>query len=156
VTALVELLLLGVLAHEPTEPTVVVTESEGEIQVEVSGFRSHDGHLLLVMFDQQAHFPGESAHAVHKDKKPAGSRVRFTIPNVTYGEYAITVVHDENDNGDLDKNWFGLPVEGFGTSNNAPSNVGPPRWNRAKFKVESATTHQSIKLKYFAPNWRPD
>jgi uncharacterized protein (DUF2141 family) len=148
--------LLGLLGGAP-EPEITVGEDQkGDIIVNVRNFRSSDGHILLVMFNREQDFPDKSKNAVFKDKKKASkSGVRFTIPDMDYGEYAITVVHDANDNGDLDTNWFGLPIEGFGTSNNAPANFGPPKYKKAKFRVESPETRQSIKLKYFAPDWRP-
>ena len=34
------------------------------------------------------------------------------------GTYAIAVFHDENANGKLDKNFLGIPCEGYGASNN--------------------------------------
>jgi uncharacterized protein (DUF2141 family) len=33
---------------------------------------------------------------------------------VTPGDYAISVFHDENSNGKLDRNFMGMPKEGVG------------------------------------------
>ena len=43
------------------------------------------------------------------------------------GDYALQVIHDENDNGDLDKNLLGIPSEDYGFSRN------PKAWRRATF-----------------------
>jgi uncharacterized protein (DUF2141 family) len=45
------------------------------------------------------------------------------------GVYAIIVVHDEDKNGKMTKNFLGFPRECFGTSNN-PTFWGPPASHR--------------------------
>jgi Uncharacterized protein conserved in bacteria (DUF2141) len=41
---------------------------------------------------------------------------------------------DENGNGVLDKNFFGVPVEGYGFSNDARGSMGPPAFEKAAFR----------------------
>jgi uncharacterized protein (DUF2141 family) len=43
---------------------------------------------------------------------------------------AISVYHDKNDNGKLDKNSFGLPTERYGFSNDPARGFGPPRFSQ--------------------------
>jgi uncharacterized protein (DUF2141 family) len=45
--------------------------------------------------------------------------VIYTFQNAAPGTYAVGVIHDENDNGKRDSNFFGIPIEGFGFSNNS-------------------------------------
>ena len=59
----------------------------------------------------------------------------FVFDNVEPGEYALTVLHDENGNGKLDTNLLGMPKEGYGVSNNAFRRFGPPRFREAKITV---------------------
>ncbi len=51
--------------------------------------------------------------------KVNGPEVTVVFENLAPGEYGISVVHDENENGDLDKNFVGIPKEGFAFGNNA-------------------------------------
>ena len=52
------------------------------------------------------------------------------------GEYAILLYHDENANGKLDKNVFGMPKERYGFSNNEFGPHGSkPTFEKALFKV---------------------
>jgi len=55
---------------------------------------------------------------------------------VPFGSYAISAFFDENRNGELDKNWFGMPKEAFGFSNNPTLRFGPPSFNEAKVVIE--------------------
>jgi uncharacterized protein (DUF2141 family) len=46
-------------------------------------------------------------------------------------------MHDENGNRKLDKNFFGVPTEGYGVSNNHTYAMSNPTWDESKFVVES-------------------
>ncbi|MEM9649556.1 MAG: DUF2141 domain-containing protein, partial [Bacteroidota bacterium] len=62
------------------------------------------------------------------------------------GDYAISVYHDENNNGKLDKYLGFYPKEVYGCSNQARGNYGPPKWKDAKFTINQNTNKQIIKL----------
>ncbi len=57
-----------------------------------------------------------------------------TFDNLPVGEYAITVVHDKNENGRMDYE-NGMPGEPYGLSNN-PMSYGPPQWDEAKITLK--------------------
>ena len=52
------------------------------------------------------------------------------------GEYAIALFHDENSNKKLDKNFFGVPKEGYGISNN-PKTLLEPTFKDAEFSLQN-------------------
>lgn len=58
-----------------------------------------------------------------------------TFENLTQGEYAISLFHDENSNGELDKNLMGIPKEPFGFSNDEMGMFGPPSFNKCVIVV---------------------
>lgn len=63
------------------------------------------------------------------------------------GEYALSVFHDVDDDGKLERNFIGLPKEPAGLSNNLRPKFGPPRYKDAKFVIEAgATVEQKIRL----------
>lgn len=51
------------------------------------------------------------------------------------GVYAIKVLVDNNDNGKIDFNFFGIPKEQFGFSNNVLGILGVPKFEKASFKL---------------------
>ena len=53
------------------------------------------------------------------------------------GVYAIKVLVDNNDNGKIDVNFFGIPKEQFGFSNNVLGILGVPKFEKASFKLNS-------------------
>jgi len=62
--------------------------------------------------------------------------------------YAVAVYHDANANRDFDRNAVGLPVEGFAFSNDAPSKVGAPTFQAARFTVRPGDTVLRVKMRY--------
>ena len=45
------------------------------------------------------------------------SEMNLVFDSIPDGEYAISLLHDENENGDMDLNFIGYPLEGFGLAN---------------------------------------
>ena len=74
--------------------------------------------------------------------------VQLVFENIPAGDYAMSVMHDVNKNGELDKNSIGIPKEGFGFSNDALGKFGPPKFKEAKFTIPSGKT-LVITLKYY-------
>ena len=64
------------------------------------------------------------------------------------GIYAVAVYHDENDNHHFDKNFLGLPAEGYGFSNDAPTLFGPPAFDAARLVVRPGDNPIRIRLRY--------
>ena len=56
--------------------------------------------------------------------------------------------HDENMNEKLDKNFMGVPKEGYGASNNQKKKMGPPNFDETKFHVGGTEQSVEIKLMY--------
>lgn len=55
------------------------------------------------------------------------------------GDYAIVVVHDENDNGKLDAGFLGFGGEGYAFSNDVKPLFGRPGFDEVKFGVSTRT-----------------
>ena len=140
---------LGALAAA-LSPVEAASPEGGRITVQVQNVRSDDGHVLAVLHDKEDAFPSDGDRAVAKKKvKPANGRARASFTNVPPGTYAVTLIHDENDNGELDTNFLGMPREGVGTSNNPKARMGPPKWKDAKFEVEAgAKLTKKIQVQY--------
>jgi len=120
----------------------------GEVSATVSGLRSAKGQVLACMTSRPDAFPDcakdPDAKAV---RVPAAESVELDFGEVAPGRYAISLFHDENGNGKLDKRLM-MPREGYGFSRNAPVMLGPPRFARAAFPVGGGDAHQSIRMRY--------
>jgi uncharacterized protein (DUF2141 family) len=121
--------------------------SAADLTVEVAGLRSAAGQVLIALHNSSASFPSRWARAAAVKRVPAVSGVTVRFENVPPGRYAVIAVHDEDGDGEMTKTLIGLPVEGFGTSNN-PSFFGPPRFSSSAFDL-TGDAAISIRIVYF-------
>ena len=92
------------------------------------------GKLYIQLFRGEENYQtGEALMAMAVAPNSDTATVRFS--DVGPGEYALRFFHDENNNGELETNLFGLPTEGYGFSNNAKPSFGPVSYQEIKFDV---------------------
>ena len=119
------------------------------IDVRVHGVRSDHGYVTFVLYGEDPdHFlaKGKKIYKQRFTAEQGTLALCVTVPEP--GIYAATVYHDENGNTKFDKNWIGLPVEGFGVSNNPKVVLGPPSHAQAAFQVQSSPREVHITLHY--------
>ena len=121
-----------------------------ELTVEVRGIRSGDGQLYVAVHAPETRdtFPsGTGAVATLQQTAHAGT-LRFVVRDLSPGPYAVNAFHDENDNGELDTNLFGIPSEGFGFANDPDASFGPPGFEAAAVDVGDAGAVAVMTLRY--------
>lgn len=124
-------------------------ESRGTIVVETTGFRNNQGEVRVGLYASRDGFPDKPEKAYRTFTTPLRKNaVEVTFTDIPFGTYAIGILHDENGNGKMDTNWLGIPKEGYGASNNAKGRFGPPRFEDAKFKLDSERIKLTIKIQY--------
>ena len=118
-----------------------------DVEVKVEGLRSSDGSIRYSLFGAAEGYPQDGSKAVRKGSAPIAEKASvFQIKDLTPGPYAISVIHDENNNEKLDTGLFGIPTEGIGASNNAKGSFGPPKFEDARFDVGAKGATQVIKI----------
>ena len=80
---------------------------------------------------------------------PRSLTAQIVFKHVPRGFAAVTVLHDENMNRKIDKNFIGIPKEGYGTSNNPKKARHEPRWDEARFPVSRPEETITIKMIYW-------
>lgn len=78
----------------------------------------------------------------------SGKDASFEFSDIKPGKYAIVVIHDENRNGELDTNLFGIPTEGHGFSSGAEVTMSAPSFSDAVFSYDGGHLQMSISLNY--------
>jgi uncharacterized protein (DUF2141 family) len=120
--------------------------AQNTIEVTVKNIKEVKGSIRVGLFNSESTFLKEAVDG--KIVKVSGSEITVSFENLKPGEYAVSVIHDENDNGDLDTNVVGIPKEGFAFGNNAVGMFGPPDFAKAKVKVDGQVIKQVINLNY--------
>lgn len=129
--------------------TPVPTPAENVIHVEISGLRNDKGQILCALFSSAEAFPKKPERAVARLTSTIAERqATCDFTGVAPGTYAVSVVHDENSNGKLDRNFIGMPREGVGASNDAKGHMGPPKFSAASFRYERGRLDLKIHVNY--------
>lgn len=115
-----------------------------DVQVVVENIKSNNGTIYMAIYNTEASFLNTEykGTTVQVDDHSC----RYTFKNIPKGVYAISLFHDENDNGTMDTNFIGIPKEAYGCSNNAKGFMGPPKWKDAKFEIKDQVITQTITL----------
>lgn len=104
-----------------------------DLSIRVDGARAAQGAIRVALFDSAERFlkrPLQTASAPARD-----GATTLEIKDLAPGQYALAVYHDANDNGKLDQNMMGIPVEATGFSNGVLGNMGPPAFEAARFAL---------------------
>lgn len=113
-------------------PTPVVADG-ASIVVEVEGLRSGRGAVRGALFASPRGWTEEGRQLATCEARIEGRRSVCVFDGVAPGEYAVAFLHDEDDDGELDRDFIGWPQEGFGFSNDAPIVLSPPGFESAVF-----------------------
>jgi uncharacterized protein (DUF2141 family) len=128
-------------------PSPAFSESTGKLMVDISGFPSSDGYAMVALTNSNESYKGGEDAAIAKTKTMVvGQKAQVIFTNLPYGWYGISLYHDENNNGKMDKNMMGIPKEAYGFSNNAKGFFGKPDYKDVKFELKSSEKQIDIKL----------
>lgn len=120
------------------------------LQVVVTGVKSSEGQVGVLVFEDEAGYPNDHKKAVARAfGKIRESRAEITVTGLDHGTYVVTVMHDENMNEKLDRDLFGRPKEGYGVSNDPPPRTfGPPRFDDGLFDFDATHAQITIRMHY--------
>lgn len=120
-------------------------QSYSELTVEVRGLASASGNVLVGVYESQTAFEEEQAFRGEQVSASTGT-VLISFDKLPVGDYAIKVFHDQNSDGELDRNPLGMPSEPYGFSKNASDPFSAPEWSEAKFALPRGRMTQMIDL----------
>jgi len=105
-----------------------------DLAVKLHGIRAQTGLVKIAVADSQDAWDGKAAPVQFDGTPPRGEDASFTFKDLKPGSYAVMITHDENGNGKLDTNVMGMPLEGYGFSNN-PQVMRKPTWDEARLEI---------------------
>ena len=113
----------------------------GTVTVEVRNIETK-GEMHLAIYDDADVFENDNGEkggaaegiidGVIEEVSTSMATYTFELPN---GTYAIGIFVDANYNNEMDRNFFGVPKEQYGFSNDAKGSFGPPSFKDASFTV---------------------
>ena len=116
----------------------------------MSGLRNDVGLVQVYRWQQAEGFPTRAERAVRRlSAEISGGQAELRFLDPPQGQVAVSVIHDENRNGELDTGFLGIPKEGVGASIGPDySRLGPPRFQDAAFELGAAGRSLDLRLSY--------
>lgn len=139
------LLMTGCAPHPPA----AFAPGTGTLVVVLEGLRSDRGVAIVSVFAGPQGFPDEVAAAVRTEYQAiAAGRAVATFADLPFGEYAVSVLHDEDNDGRMAAGLFGTPREGFGFSGSPDYRFGHPGFAEVSFVLLGPQRELTIGMRY--------
>ena len=101
------------------------------LNIEITELNDTKGSVVLELLDEN-----ENQILAFNDIPIINNKSVFKIDSLRSGKYVLRFFNDNNENGKLDTNLFGIPKEEFGNSNNIKPKFGSPNFRDMIFKIE--------------------
>ncbi len=116
------------------------------LTVEVNNLRNANGVVQFALYNKDGSIPDEKYENYYKIVigEIANGKSTITFKDIPSGKYAINILHEENNNGKIDRGFI-LPIEGIGFSNfQSIGFSNRPNFSKASFEVKE---NKSISVK---------
>jgi uncharacterized protein (DUF2141 family) len=135
-----------------TSPIATEKPSQGcTLRIHVDGLRNSKGNIGTVLFASADGWPENLDKTFrHGPAAIVPGKLKGTAvwENLPPGDYAVAAIHDENSNHHLDRNFLGIPKEGFGFANNPHVVLSAPEFKLALVHVQCPETETTIHIQY--------
>lgn len=111
---------------------------KGTIEIHIQKLRNNNGYVRIALYTSSDTFckKGKEFRAIVI--KPKEKKVIVHISEIPFGEYAIALYHDENNDDKFNKGLFNIVFrERFGFSNNIRPIFTSPEFEKTKFFLGS-------------------
>lgn len=114
-----------------------VFATSGSLLVKITNIAPKGGKIYVGLYTKNYIF-ANFTNTFRKKVINADAKVlSLTFKEIPNGVYAISLFHDENSNGRLDKNFLGIPKEGYAFSNNIRPTFRVAKFNEANFLLKN-------------------
>lgn len=142
-------LVTGVPAPRADEPEACDPTAPETIQVTVEKVRSSKGLITAVLYDDNPEtFLKEGARLdrIRVEAREGETTLCLTAPAA--GRFSIALYHDENGNKKFDRDFLGIPSEGYGFSQNPGFRFGKPDVEETLFTLNGEPVSLRIAMTY--------
>ena len=127
-----------------TQAAAAPTQAVSTLTVRITGLRNAAGKIRLTLFRDSN--PVETRE-VEIDAATLSAKTVFE--KISPGVYAVSLLHDENLTGKMEFDAQGIPLTGYGFSNNPEKRPGKPGFDETNFPVNQPQCAIEIKMIYW-------
>lgn len=109
----------------------------GLLQIEIDNVQPGKGMIWVGLYHSESDFLNKEKAILRGVVAGDSAHMTIQIPDLPYGPYAMAIFQDENNNGKLDRNLFGIPAEPFAFSRPPQSKFRLPRFEEIQFEFRT-------------------
>ncbi len=110
------------------------------LTIKISNIENIQGSLKLGIFNSSDGFLERDRAFKSASVKVNGSTQTVIFEDLPSGNYAVSMYHDENSDGECNRNFMGIPTEAYAFSNNFRPKFSAPSFQDCVFKLDSNQT----------------
>jgi len=137
-------------AEEPVDTSSIektkAIATQKPLTVIIENLESETAPVYISLYRTKDKFPEPKGQMKEYKFKAHGKTISVEIPNLKFGTYAIATYQDVNSSGKIDKNFIGIPTEGYAFSNNFKPTVKAPDFDDCSFVYNAKNCSQTIKM----------
>ena len=122
---------------------------EVPLRIQLSDIRSPEGNIIVVVYTSHEDFREDIRHKTivlpKEGMKQGRLKAEIKLPP---GVYGISVLDDEDGNGEMKYSRLGLPREGYGFSNFFHTGMKRPSFSDFNFKLPGVAEPVLIRIRY--------
>ena len=128
---------------------MIDAKAQNKVIVQVSNFENNKGFCIICLYNDARAFAGKGTPVTCSTVGVSNKMAQTSFENLAEGTYAVSVIHDANNNKKFDTNFLGIPTDGYGASQNKLPFAAAPKFDDNKFTVTpQSTVTSTIKLRY--------
>lgn len=135
------LLAVVFAAHPAKDPA-----KEGVLHLQISNVEEAQGWIWVGVYDSEDNFLIKEKAIVEGMEVDGVGKLDMLVDHVKFGSCAVAVFHDINGNGEMDRNWLGIPTEPYAFSRKPRSKWRLPRFDEVAFTFKPKQTNLSVTL----------
>lgn len=123
--------------------------AQNSITISVKNIKEVKGALHIAIYTNDTNWLSEEHYFKKIIVDVLENNVSHSLHHLPPGNYAISLFHDENNDGKMNMNWIGIPAEKFGFSNNPRVIMSAPSFEDALVTLKEKALHVEITLQGF-------
>ena len=122
------------------------SELKSQLIIEITNIKDIKGRIEFGLYDDPNVFLSETEQYKVLYLPVVENTVVITIDSLPIGTYAISLMHDLNSDGDMESNFFHIPQEPYGFSNNFHPRFSKPDFEDCQFYYNGESLELTIDL----------
>lgn len=122
------------------------SNENGSLTISIENINAPKGVIWVGIYNSPDNFLVKERSILKKINVYRTGKTRIAVPALPYGEYAIALFHDINENGKMDNNFWGVPTEPYAFSGQVQSKWRLPLYNEVKFQFWQGNGDLKLKL----------